>query len=265
MTADIQHTEASRILSIIQASKRTQAPLTYTSVARQLGRGPGHAKAVAQMCDLLDAAAAYAGKPLLALTAIRSIDHKVNPKAWATSDVPAAARKQIVENSLNWQFKDDDYAAISQALNGLSGLGNRAAWKAVQEHMRPAKVWEVLSGIGVQLGPDPDVAAFEGNKRLISHLRRERNRELADHKRRVSQGVFGLTCESCKKSTKKQFPDIDAPLWEVHHRLPLGEAEKAIETKLEDLAIVCPTCHRAIHRTDPMMTVQDFGRKYFGR
>jgi 5-methylcytosine-specific restriction protein A len=60
------------------------------------------------------------------------------------------------------------------------------------------------------------------------------------------------------------FPGLNADVWEVHHRSPLAQAEKPVATRLQDLAILCPTCHRAIHRLDPLPSVGEFRSIYFG-
>jgi hypothetical protein len=75
------------------------------------GRVPprNHSRAVAQMCDLLDAAACLAGAPLLALVKVREEAGEINPKAWKRSMDP------------------DDRVAISNALEDLSDWGNAKA------------------------------------------------------------------------------------------------------------------------------------------
>ena len=63
-----------------------------------MGRPIDHARAVAQMCDLLDAAAALAGTPLLALVAVKDARGKINPKAWKRG-TPPGLREKIIARS----------------------------------------------------------------------------------------------------------------------------------------------------------------------
>ncbi|WP_423841674.1 HNH endonuclease [Aeromonas veronii] len=42
---------------------------------------------------------------------------------------------------------------------------------------------------------------------------------------------------------------------EVHHLKKLADAEKQVDTKISDLAVICSNCHRMIHRTNPMKTI----------
>jgi 5-methylcytosine-specific restriction protein A len=43
---------------------------------------------------------------------------------------------------------------------------------------------------------------------------------------------------------------------EVHHRIALGSGHGERRTRLADLAIVCSNCHRVIHRSKPMLTIE---------
>jgi hypothetical protein len=65
-----QHEDAPRLLRLISRSLETGRRLNYTTAAIALGRPAKDARAVAQICDLLDAAAALAGVPLLALVKV---------------------------------------------------------------------------------------------------------------------------------------------------------------------------------------------------
>src|SRR5690606_24431079 len=84
-------------------------------------------------------------------------------------------------------------------------------------------------------------------------------------KRAVARNAAGhLECEVCGFVAQTAYPEyLSGELCEVHHRAPLGELGAApAETRLEDLAILCPNCHRAIHQTRPMMTVEEFRARF---
>src|SRR4051812_30974894 len=117
----VQHREAHRLLKIIETSDGDGTLLTYQLAAEALGRDRStHARAIAQMCDLLDAAAALAGVPLLALVKIRDAAGNINSQAWRSR----TSRHEIIANSLNHTFTKNDYQDIEKALLQLSGLGN---------------------------------------------------------------------------------------------------------------------------------------------
>lgn len=129
--ADIQHQDARKLLDIISALENGNR-LTYWEAARRMGRVPPgkHSRAVAQMCDLLDAAACVAGVPLLALVAVREKSEEINPKAWKNEYGPL--RDAIIKRSLDHQFRREDFEAISSALDDLGERGNTKAWAYVK-------------------------------------------------------------------------------------------------------------------------------------
>jgi hypothetical protein len=84
----IQHAEARKLLPIISSAAATHRLLTYRTAAELLGRDPHkNSRMVAQVCDLLDAAAALGGVPLLALVTVRELSGDINRKAWRGSVV----------------------------------------------------------------------------------------------------------------------------------------------------------------------------------
>jgi hypothetical protein len=132
MAATIQHTEARRLLGLIADASCEKRLLTYSSAAKELGRNPArNARAVAQMCDLLDAASASAGVPLVALVTVREADGRINRKAWS-KNVRKDVRQALLDSASHHSFTASDFARIEEALKGLNGLGNRRAWKEVR-------------------------------------------------------------------------------------------------------------------------------------
>jgi len=112
---------------------------------------------------------------------------------------------------------------------------------------------------GKQTPEDPsfEASAYEGGMRFYQHMIRERQRGIKEAKRNQFIKEHGkLYCEACGLDTKKIYPDGYDDLYEVHHRIPLSEVIGVVETRLDDLAILCPTCHRAIHRKKPVISVE---------
>ena len=120
---------------------------------------------------------------------------------------------------------------------------------------------EVLSTInsGTYKGSDNDQVAveesypkaLEGGRRLELHLSIERDRKLRDAKVRLFLQQNGaIFCELCKLQFTKQYPFLSADLIEVHHIVPLSKLSAMTETRLEDLMLLCPNCHTAVHQGD---------------
>jgi 5-methylcytosine-specific restriction protein A len=103
--------------------------------------------------------------------------------------------------------------------------------------------------------------ATEGKKRLVAHFKRERRADLTLAKRNEIRAKHGwLICEACA-CAEKDFPDsIGEACFEVHHKAPLSGVADETETCLADLAMLCANCHRMIHRSEPMPTVEAFKR-----
>ncbi len=116
---------------------------------------------------------------------------------------------------------------------------------------------DLSSGVRDSL-PDVDddvpVVGREGKASLYEHIRRERNREIVvKKKQRVKQETGRLRCEACGFDFEAVFGPSLAGFCEVHHTTPLGRTVGVRNTRLEDLAILCANCHRAIHRLGPEM------------
>jgi len=85
----------------------------------------------------------------------------------------------------------------------------------------------------------------EGRMKLIKHMVRERNRKIIDQKKGNAIREEKLFCEVCTFS----FPKIYGEQFiECHHRTPISQTTGVVETRLQDLALVCPNCHRMLHR-----------------
>jgi hypothetical protein len=94
----------------------------------------------------------------------------------------------------------------------------------------------------------------EGKQQWYKHLRRERDSALVKLKKRHAKAKTGrLRCEACKFDFEAVFGAALADFCEVHHRVPLSHDVGERETHLDDLAVLCANCHRAIHRLGPEM------------
>jgi hypothetical protein len=116
---DIQHQDARKLLRVISLAWKSGNTFTYRKAAELIGREPAqnHSRAIAQICDLLDAAACFAGVPLLALIVVREQSGDINRRAWKNE--LACWRDAIIQRSLAHRFRTEDFKAISAALDGL--------------------------------------------------------------------------------------------------------------------------------------------------
>jgi hypothetical protein len=237
--SEIQHAGARKLLNIIAQSGAHSGKLTYRSAAKAMGARDymKYSRAVAQMCDLLDAAACLAGVPLLALVAIRADDGEVNPKAWTREY--SAARTKIIERSLNHRFSQVDIQAIEQALSDLEGLGNRKAWAFVQrtygdllyrrlvgDYTDP--LYSALDDVGTN---DPARVLYAG----YAYLRDPD----------VRAAVLRRACGCCEYCGEEGFLKPDGTRYLETHQVIALASDGA--DKLTNVIALCPNDHRKAH------------------
>ncbi len=66
-----------------------------------------------------------------------------------------------------------------------------------------------------------------------------------------------LACEVCDFNFEDKYKSLGRGFAECHHRKPLSELTQENKIQLKDLAIVCANCHRMLHRTRPLKTVEE--------
>jgi hypothetical protein len=111
---------------------------------------------------------------------------------------------------------------------------------------------------------DVDIHAFEvteGQKRLVLHLQRERNQAIVCRKK---EEASSLDCEICGFSFERAYGNNAKDYCEVHHKIPLQEAEHTTRTRMEDLAILCANCHRVVHLKNPPYTLDEMRSMFSG-
>ena len=236
----IQHDEARRLLPIIVEASKEHRLLDYQTAAAELGRPKNNARMVAQVCDLLDAAAASVGIPLLALWIVREASGHINRKAW-TEGVEPALRQEIIECSRLHNFTQADYDAIADALQRLDGKSNRAAWAYLRQDMpnrerlraivRQQPLPPTTNAIHDLGGDRPERVAYTG-------FRYARDPQV----RAAVMARAGGYCEYCGE---QGFLCADGSRYlEAHHILALADDG---EDRLTNVIAICPGEHREVH------------------
>ena len=104
----------------------------------------------------------------------------------------------------------------------------------------------------------PEEVKVEGRQRRLSERleRRGNNRRFIDRK--------GYRCEACEWSIDEDERKVWGSSFELHHLDPVHELREN-ETRVvcaEDFAVLCASCHRAIHRTEFVSDVAGFAEAY---
>lgn len=238
--ANIQHVDARKLLTVISAASKKKEKLTYQGAAELMGRVPArnHARAIAQMCDLLDAAACLAGIPLLALVAVLDSNSQINPKAWKKEYGPR--REAIIQRSLDHVFTSSDYAAISATVADFGQRGNRKAWRYLESLYPGDLLYRRLTGAYTASGIDAiDDLGSDTPDRAMS--------QVWSYARdpRVRAAVLKRAQGKCELCGKPGFVKSDGTRYlESHHVISLAN-EGA--DKLTNVIGLCPNDHREAH------------------
>ena len=125
----------------------------------------------------------------------------------------------------------------------------------------PSSIHEALFGFlssmpneRLSMQEQEDVAAVqksspEGAQKLVKHYRRERDAGLALRAKAAFSAAHKdkLFCQACGVEPLKVY---GVEVIEAHHKIPLSKAEEGRVTELDDFLMLCPSCHRAVHRIE---------------
>ncbi len=132
--------------------------------------------------------------------------------------------------------------------------------------LNPRRVWlegfAALDAEFAELFPEEDSAsATEGRWRYRTHRLRERSAALVRTKKAdVLERTGRLACEACDLDYAERYGELGEGFIECHHRAPLSDSGER-ESTLDDLAVVCASCHRMLHRSLCTLTVEELGER----
>ncbi|MFC8798020.1 HNH endonuclease [Streptomyces griseoincarnatus] len=166
-------------------------------------------------------------------------------------------------NPSSVSLKLDNFSSIDPAHEGQGmdhgGAGDARVWDAWAH--RPGELAQAVALIRSrgesddapeETGEDEEYGALEGRILFREHRRRERDRALvAKKKQSVLKKTGRLACEVCDFESSEAY-GVEGVI-DVHHVVPLHEIGESVTT-MKDLALVCPTCHRVLHKHQPIIT-----------
>lgn len=94
-----------------------------------------------------------------------------------------------------------------------------------------------------------DANNTEGARRLIAHYMIERNSTAAEYAKKLNMDANAghYRCMVCDEKPELRY---GVRVIDAHHIKPISEAEGEYQVCPQDFLIVCPNCHRAIHRLE---------------
>lgn len=92
---------------------------------------------------------------------------------------------------------------------------------------------------------ESEIRAQEGKTKLVTLSKRERDPKL----RSAVLAQRGTLCEICGFDFAKKYGASYSNCVQVHHIEALGKAGRnGVTTSLDDLLVICPNCHSALHK-----------------
>ncbi len=92
-------------------------------------------------------------------------------------------------------------------------------------------------------------SVWEGSSIYRLHKAIERDQKIIKLKKVNTLKETGkLSCEACGFDFKETYGERGDGFIECHHRSPLHKLKSKVQTRLNDLALVCSNCHRMLHR-----------------
>ncbi len=200
---------------------------------------------------------------ILALELYQSCGGKLpggdDPRVIALSDLlrslplhSTEAKKPSFRNPDGVAFKllNLNAAATSKGLS--TSYTDRETWTEFGH--RPETVRELAQIIRSSAGmvvsdliEDDEVLFAEGKVATVLHRKRERSTALRKSLLKARQKKGVLSCDVCDVKSTLQDKDLQGAIFEAHHLVSLSTVGES-KTKLSDVALVCASCHRLIHR-----------------
>jgi len=118
-----------------------------------------------------------------------------------------------------------------------------------------AQAFDAITKLGPRVNSTPtEREEEEGRRSLRIHQRRERNPRLVAN---FKASLASLACTVCEFDFGKAYGDHGVGYIECHHTKPVAQMKPGDKTRITDLRAVCSNCHRMLHRTSPMLTVDE--------
>lgn len=144
----------------------------------------------------------------------------------------------------------------------FGGIGQRHIWYGLNDSRAATFSRSLIEYMATPtlVQQTPEEAVVESRKRRIS----ERLERKGTYRHFIRKK--GYRCEACEWAIEEDEVDIWGSSFELHHLTPVSDIEEGTERMvgIEDFAVLCASCHRAIHRTEHVSDVKRFAQDYIG-
>jgi 5-methylcytosine-specific restriction protein A len=140
----------------------------------------------------------------------------------------------------------------------------------LQTAVRAYRALIFRGGLEAEIGDNPEdefLAAESASLIEIRRYRAHRRIERTASASRLAKKHHGTRCQACLFEFAEKYGSIGEGFIEVHHLVPISTLEEGVPVRYEvadDFAVLCPNCHRMLHRTSDPSDLDSF-RDLLGR
>lgn len=161
-------------------------------------------------------------------------------------------------------------AIIAHAHQIMSGVNSSEIRKAADayinvqaEHFGMTNAGSATNLIHFESLPETDleeeITGKEGRILTRVHAYKERDRKFAARAKKHYKAKNGgqLWCVACELKPETLYDDRGERCIEAHHKIPIEELQPDSIVHVDDMAMVCASCHRVIHSRKPCLTIEE--------
>jgi 5-methylcytosine-specific restriction protein A len=197
---------------------------------------------------------------------------KQHPEVAALSELlnalpihPDRPNKQTFRNVNGTYMKLCNFLALDPAYQGKGlqayGENDQAVWEEfAADRERLARLAEAIRKSYLAVVPSAPGEVQEEEEfpegKVLYRLHRvhERNAGLVRRAKEKALDEFGrLVCAACGFDFAVTYGELGRGFIDCHHLAPLADLVGQRLSRLSDLALVCPNCHRMVHRRRPWL------------
>ncbi|MZQ91150.1 hypothetical protein GVY41_18930 [Frigidibacter albus] len=106
---------------------------------------------------------------------------------------------------------------------------------------------------------EEEIYGVEGRLLTRIHVYKERDKGFAARAKKFYKDKSGgrLVCQCCGMDPTVVYGKDGERCLEAHHKIPIEELQPDSITRVDEMAIVCASCHRIIHSKKPCIAVED--------
>jgi hypothetical protein len=172
-------------------------------------------------------------------------------KGWDRKPTPSRVYMKMQLDS--WTY--EQLSGLANSVLGRStdftarSVDELFAWAIAGKDSDTEEVVKAIEGGVISFSESQEIKAIEGGRKLVMHLRVERDPGISREAVRRHVRDAGPVCKLCVLDFSRKYQmGAGEHCLEAHHKLPLSFRLDAATTNLEDFLVVCPSCHRVIHK-----------------